>query len=72
MVGLAYVYGMCRGWKYGATVVSGGSRPLVYVAATLSHELGHALGMNHDNSQSVTKIRVRCKCILLCSELLVS
>lgn len=43
---------MCGGWRFGATVVSGGLRTRSYVEVTLAHELGHTLGMIHDDGQS--------------------
>ncbi|KAM9311984.1 zinc metalloproteinase-disintegrin-like protein H3 [Gastrophryne carolinensis] len=48
-VGLAYVGSMCSD-MYSTGVIQDHSKPAVAVGATLAHEMGHNLGMNHDTS----------------------
>lgn len=49
--GVAFIGGVCGSTRFGMMVVSGETRPPVYVAVTLAHELGHTLGMLHDDDQ---------------------
>ncbi|KAM3924701.1 zinc metalloproteinase-disintegrin-like halysase [Leptodactylus fuscus] len=47
-VGLAYTGSMCTD-KHSAGVIQDHSTEYIHVAATLAHEMGHNLGMNHDD-----------------------
>nr|P83255.1 RecName: Full=Snake venom metalloproteinase fibrolase; Short=SVMP; AltName: Full=Fibrinolytic proteinase; AltName: Full=Non-hemorrhagic fibrinolytic metalloproteinase; AltName: Full=VlF [Macrovipera lebetina] len=49
-IGLAYDEGMCDP-KYSVGIVKDHSAINRMVAATMAHEIGHNLGMNHDGSQ---------------------
>ncbi|CAL8335632.1 unnamed protein product [Gadus morhua 'NCC'] len=51
-VGLAYVGTMCSG--HSAGVVQDHSDRAIAIGATLAHEMGHNLGMNHDDSSACT------------------
>ncbi|XP_029296498.1 disintegrin and metalloproteinase domain-containing protein 28 [Cottoperca gobio] len=49
-VGLAYIGTLCSGHSVG--VVQDHSNSAIAVGATLAHEMGHNLGMNHDDSSA--------------------
>lgn len=51
VVGVAFVNGMCHGTMYGQLVVQSGSRYKNLIAATIAHEVGHTLGMLHDDER---------------------
>ncbi|XP_053319783.1 zinc metalloproteinase-disintegrin-like batroxstatin-2 [Spea bombifrons] len=48
-VGLAYVGSMCSE-THSTGVIQDHSKPPISVGATVAHEMGHNLGMNHDSS----------------------
>ncbi|XP_018110571.1 zinc metalloproteinase-disintegrin-like crotastatin [Xenopus laevis] len=48
-VGLAFVATMCSD-SHSAGVIQDHSKPSIAVGATVAHEMGHNLGMNHDTS----------------------
>ncbi|XP_057290630.1 A disintegrin and metalloproteinase with thrombospondin motifs 6-like [Hydractinia symbiolongicarpus] len=48
MLGLTQTGGMCN-WPYSASVNEDNGLPLVY---TVTHSIGHSLGMNHDGGES--------------------
>ncbi|KAJ8005869.1 hypothetical protein DPEC_G00122390 [Dallia pectoralis] len=49
-VGLAFIGTLCSGFSSG--VVQDHNNNVIAVGATLAHELGHNLGMNHDDSSA--------------------
>ncbi|XP_069037552.1 zinc metalloproteinase/disintegrin-like HR1a isoform X1 [Lepisosteus oculatus] len=52
-VGLAFIGTLCSGHSTG--VIQDHSSNAIAVGATMSHEMGHNLGMNHDTSSCVCK-----------------
>lgn len=48
MVGLAYKSAMCYG-SYSVGIIQDGHTDVDVVGATATHELGHILGMSHDD-----------------------
>ena len=63
-MGLAYKSAMCYG-RYSIGIVQDGRQGTAGVGATATHELGHILGMSHDDYEGsmYTKI-VGCPCIM--------
>lgn len=56
IVGLAYKSAMCYG-RYAVGIVQDGRATVTAVGGTATHELGHLLGMSHDDfegSMSIT------------------
>nr|XP_057926261.1 disintegrin and metalloproteinase domain-containing protein 28 [Doryrhamphus excisus] len=57
-VGLAYIGTLCSGHSVG--VVQDHNNRAIAVGATLAHEMGHNLGMNHDDSSACACSGDRC------------
>ena len=63
MVGLAYKSAMCYG-KYSVGVVQDRRPTLAAVGTTAAHEMGHILGMSHDELDG-SKIDVKINACLI-------
>ncbi len=54
-LGVAYVPGICDGPEFEGVVIGSGLRTVDKVSITTAHEMGHTLGMNHDDEERKSK-----------------